>query len=326
MNKCIVVFSGYNQRAVLAFLRTLEANRLPYTIIAKSNSDSIFQTDYKNKVGYVRKSIPLVLDDLLNSVDIIKKEIEADEYVIAPSTEALNRFLLQNRTEFENRGFVVPIVKEDLYQLISNKQSFGILCNENNIIIPDEVDFGDNFICPCVAKPKKYFSAFTGEILSPIIIQNSFDFNAFVEKYSTKDFYLQEFVKGESYYLLYYFHRNGKIFKYSQKNLVQQPEGKSIIAAASSNFHHSSESNKYELLFKSLNFFGFIMVEIKKQGDKNYMIEANPRFWGPSQLFVDGDMNFFEAFHDFGVLKYYQNFLNKIKKLNISGLAVLLKP
>jgi hypothetical protein len=45
------------------------------------------------------------------------------------------------------------------------------------------------------------------------------------------------------------------------------------------------------------------MVELKTNKDKNYMIEANPRFWGPSQLFVDADMNFFEAFlHDYGFI------------------------
>jgi hypothetical protein len=33
------------------------------------------------------------------------------------------------------------------------------------------------------------------------------------------------------------------------------------------------------------------------------MIEANPRFWGPSQLFVDSGMNLFEAFlHDYGFI------------------------
>ena len=35
------------------------------------------------------------------------------------------------------------------------------------------------------------------------------------------------------------------------------------------------------------------------------MIEANPRFWGPSQLFVDAGMNFYEAFlHDYGFIDH----------------------
>ena len=38
------------------------------------------------------------------------------------------------------------------------------------------------------------------------------------------------------------------------------------------------------------------MVEVKHLSNKNYMIEANPRFWGPSQLFVDAGINLFEAF------------------------------
>jgi hypothetical protein len=38
------------------------------------------------------------------------------------------------------------------------------------------------------------------------------------------------------------------------------------------------------------------MVEVKEYKGRYYMIESNPRFWGPSQLFVDAKVNFFEAF------------------------------
>ncbi len=38
------------------------------------------------------------------------------------------------------------------------------------------------------------------------------------------------------------------------------------------------------------------MVEIKKYKNEYYMIEANPRLWGPSQLFVDANIPIFENF------------------------------
>jgi hypothetical protein len=95
------------------------------------------------------------------------------------------------------------------------------------------------------------------------------------------------------------------IYKFSQENIVQQPDGKSMVAAVSSDLHNTIESKKYEELFKSLQFFGLVMVEVKQRDGINYMIEANPRFWGPSQLFVDAGVNFFEALlYDFEVLDH----------------------
>ena len=86
--------------------------------------------------------------------------------------------------------------------------------------------------------------------------------------------------------------------------MIQQPEGKSIVAAVSSDLHDSTEALKYEKLFKSINFHGLVMVEVRGVDNDFYMIEANPRFWGPSQLFVDAGMNLFEAFlNDYDVLE-----------------------
>ncbi len=79
LNKVIIIFSGFNQRAIIAFLRTLEANKLQYAIIAKSNTDTIFLTNYKDKVIAVRKSVPLVLGDLLKSISVVKNKIKANE-------------------------------------------------------------------------------------------------------------------------------------------------------------------------------------------------------------------------------------------------------
>jgi len=309
MNTLSIVFSGFNQRAVIAYLRTLEANDLPYAIIAKSNKDTIFLTEYKGSVVKTRKSVPLVLDDLIASIAAVKKKITADRYLIIPSAEALNRFLLENRSEFKKLKCIIPLVHKDLYEQISNKYSFSRLCEQHDIQIPQEFSIEDKFIFPCVAKPKKYFSSTTGESLYPIIIKNKSEFNAFEKKYSRKDFYFQEYIAGKSLYLLYYVHRSGKIYSFSQKNIAQQSGGKSIVAAVSSTFHCSDESKKYKNLFRDLDFYGLVMIEVKQRKKVNYMIEANPRLWGPSQLFVDSGVNLFLALlHDFKVLSSVSKF------------------
>ncbi|MBM7704473.1 hypothetical protein [Metabacillus iocasae] len=327
--KCVIVFSGFNQRAVISCLRTLHKNNIDYAIIAKSEEDRIFLTDYKNEVRAIRQSIQLNKEDLIESIKEVQRKKNADKYIIAPSTEALNRFLLQNRAEFEENRCIIPLVNEDLYELISDKYSFGHLCSKNNILVPKEVNLKKGLLYPLVAKPKHYLSMKNKEVLSPIIINNSFELENFLKKYEKKEFYFQEFINGRSFYLLYYFHRDGTIFKFSQENLVQQPGGKSMVAAISSDFHNTSESRKYENLFKMVHFFGFVMIEVKGDNNKFYMIEANPRFWGPSQLFVDANINFFEAFfHDFGLIESLGKFTDpseKIKYFWFGGLGEILR-
>ena len=91
--------------------------------------------------------------------------------------------------------------------------------------------------------------------------------------------------------------------KFSQENFIQQSEGKSILAAKSSDFHLTDYSSMYEGLFKKLKYRGLVMIEVKVNDRNLLMIEANPRFWGPSQLFVDANINFFNAMlYDYGLL------------------------
>ena len=130
--KCIIIFSGYNQRAVVSFLRTLEKNEVIYAIIAKQN-DSINNTKYKDKILSVRKFFELKLDDIIESIKLVQKNIISEEYIIAPSTEALNRFILENKSDFEKLNCTIPLVEKGLYNLVSDKFSFGELCKSNLI-------------------------------------------------------------------------------------------------------------------------------------------------------------------------------------------------
>ncbi|MCU9814803.1 DUF1698 domain-containing protein [Paraclostridium sp. AKS73] len=83
---------------------------------------------------------------------------------------------------------------------------------------------------------------------------------------------------------------------FSQKNILQQDLGKSIIAAEVSGIHKEKINGDFIDLFKDVEYKGLIMVEIKKYKNEYYMIEANPRLWGPSQLFVDANIPIFENF------------------------------
>lgn len=303
MSKAVLVFSGFNQRAVIAFLRTLEKYDVPYAIIASSEKDTIFLSSYKDKVLAVRNKIELDLEDLNDTIHQVQSKIPNTKLVIAPSTEALNRFILNHREVFEVLDCEIPLVSEQLYTKISDKKTFAELCTKNRVQVPQEFYNLSLAKIPFVAKPKTYVSS-DGIVNTPQLITKEFEKYSFQEKHNPDDFFYQEYISGRSLYLLYYFYKDRGLEKFSQENFIQQPGGKSILAAESSGFHNKGESLLYEELFKSVNFTGLVMVEVKEQKGLYYMIEANPRFWGPSQLFVDAESNFFAAFlFDAGLLQ-----------------------
>ena len=301
----ILIFSGYNQRAVIAFLRTLKNNKISsYGIIASSGADTILKTEYASKVIYIRKNKQLSLKEICMVIDAQRRTKNIDNFFIVPSTEALNRFLLEYRQVLEKYECIIPLVEKKLYESISDKETFCEVCKEYDLCVPELTKFGVKYKNPIVAKPKKYFAS-DGKVYSPIIIKNEKDFKEFRDICNQSDFMYQEYINGESYYLLYYFTRDGKAYRFSQKNYMQQNGGKSILAAVSDDLHlRSNIVDKYEKMFLKIGFYGFVMVEVREQKDKYTMIEANPRFWGPSQLFCDAGYNLFEFFlQEYGFLQ-----------------------
>lgn len=302
-SRIVIILSGYNQRAIIAFLRTLQKNEVAYAIIARDKNDPILKTNYSEKNVFVRKNKELDLTEIISIIKLIYAKTGFKKSIFSPSTESLNRFLIKNRRSFNDENCIIPLVKKNLYEAISDKYAFGKLCHKNKIQIPKEYTETKNITLPCVAKPIQYLASKSKQVFSPVILFNKKDLKKFKDSFNASEFYFQEFVSGKSFYLLYYFYKNGTFTKFSQENIIQQPEGKSIVTAISSDFHLSKESKKYETLFKNMKFHGLVMVEIKQDGKNNYMIEANPRFWGPSQLFVDSNVNLFEAFlFDYGII------------------------
>jgi predicted ATP-grasp superfamily ATP-dependent carboligase/SAM-dependent methyltransferase len=297
MNKGVLIISGYNQRAIISFCRFACENSIKFYIVAKDNTDTILVSDYKEYVIATRNNTSLSLKDFEEWAKIIDKE----HLLILPSTEYLNRFVLKNRMTLEKDGYVIPLCEEQLYNIISNKYSFGQLCKEHEIDIPLEYNTPTKY--PCVVKPKTY-SNFSGLILKPEILYSDYQFKQFLTHNKIEDFYFQEFIPGKSVYLLFYFSLDGSVASFSQENLIQQDIGLSIIAARSAAYHLTDGALKYKKLFSDLQFHGLVMVEIRLHDNKYYMIEANPRLWGPSQLILDAGMDIFHRFMaDYGLMK-----------------------
>lgn len=296
MSESFLIFSGYNQRAVIAFCRVATACDVPFYIIAKSKDDTIFRTRYRCNVHAVRNEKPLTIEDVDRCIDETKNITGFASFVILPSSEFLNRFFLDNRFYYDKKGCTIPLVDKDLYLLVSDKLSFGRLCMKYNIAVPPEYRSFESALLPFVAKPISYFSAKSGKALAPVLIYSENDKVAFLDEMDKDDFYYQAFVDGSSYYLLYYISSDNDTVSFSQKNLVQQAEGKSMIYAIGADLHLEQLSENYIKMLKNIGFEGLIMIELRKSDDNYIMIEANPRLWGPSQLFVDACVPIFEKF------------------------------
>ncbi len=296
MNTGIVAFTGYNTRAVVAFCRFLKARGLRAHLIAKDETDPIFLTDFGDWVFLVRESLELKISKSLEYFSAIKKAFSYASLLVLPTSEYLNRFFLAHRPEIRLAGVDMPLVDIELYRKISDKYAFRTICQHSGLVVPKAMPEGDKYF-PVVAKKSCYESG-SGVRAKPYLIFNNADYQAFCNDEPGGDFYFEEYVDGESHYLLYHISKNGPIVSYSQQNLIQQGEGRSIIAARASNAHACAVGEQYAGLLVSLGFHGLIMIEIRKSEDQYYMIEANPRFWGPLQFIADNCPAMLEQFLD----------------------------
>lgn len=284
--EAFLVFSGFNQRAVIALCRQLTLMKIQFYIVAVNKNDAVYFSTYSKNIRGVRSQDALDLNEIKEIISSIKNETGSETLTIAPSSEYLNHFLLKNRKELEAIGCRIPLVEKELYDLITNKYSFSCLCREFGISIPAPIEFENKFSFPFVAKPKKNINE-SGKSLYPYIITNDSDIIRFLKTENKGDFYFEEFIQGESYYLLLHLGKNKTVASYSQKNILQQAEGKSIILAEPSEIHTCNNAVKIIEMLQKMSFYGLIMIEVRKVENELCVIEANPRLWGPLQLLSD---------------------------------------
>lgn len=304
MNKGILILSGYNIRAIVAFCRWAKCRNLPFHLIARGRSDPIFLTAFADSVFLARENESLEPEEFCTWIDRIRRQYSYQEILVLPSTEFLNRFLLRNRAVIEMAGGLVPLVDTQLYERISDKYSFGKACFDFGIPIPQEYQIpprSGHF----VAKPRNY-EAIDKRQLKPYLIHNTADLAVFHQQEDEADYYFQEYIEGNSVYLLACIPRSGNPVLFSQENLLQQANGGSVILARRDDFYKQHGAVQYLELLAELNFHGLIMIEVRfhKDTQQHFMIEANPRLWGPSQLVVDNNIDIFGAMlrdHGFNV-------------------------
>ncbi len=289
--KKFLLFSGYNNRAVITICRTLEKLNVDYCIIANGENGFLSKSIYKDKIFHSLANQRLDINEVSQVLEKIKLNYNIKTVIILPTTEYLNRFLLKHRLLLETQGGCeIPLVDQSTYEQISDKESFALLCDRFNIHIPKTYLLNEKTPLPFVAKPKKEFNK-ENKRTYPYLIFSKEDISNFLKLQNIEDYYFQEFIGGNSVYLLFYFYKDGSYKLMVQQNGGQQPNGKSIFFAWSRLPDNRMQIDKFVELFKSVSYQGLVMVELKG-GDKHYcMIEANPRAWGPIQLTSDSHFN-----------------------------------
>ncbi len=293
-----ILFSGSNDRAVLALCRGFSRYHIPFALIGRRNTDLLDRSVYAPHFLSRRTHGKVALEQIVGAVAEARSLYGDRPWVLCPTSEYLNLHLLDLREDLSRHGIELSLCQKDLYHRLTNKATFRDFCASNRLDTPTLYVKDDpaTLTLPFVAKPRVNLTA-TGEILYPHLVLSEHDRRELLGRHRMDDYYFEEFVIGESWYLLYYVGRNGAFVTGVQRNILQQGRGKSIVLASSSKAFDPTVVAKYGNALASTGYAGWLMVEIKRTSEDRFVaIEANPRCWGPLQLTLDAGMGLFEAF------------------------------
>ena len=294
--RVFLVFSGGNDRAVLAFLRALSLCGQRALIVARTGTDRILRTRYRRDVVHVRETADLTLAIVQDCIGRARSKGSGEKLVILPSSEYFNHFLLQHRDRIEQLDCEIPLVNTAVYDLLTNKRSAAALFASAGVQIPAEVPTLDRMRLPLVAKPLRNVVP-GGGTQYPVLLRTAADADRFMSTFTVEDFFFQELVEGESLYLLVHMARDHeRVLLWSQRNLLQQPQGKSMLLAEPCGLHEQPIAARLVDVLRAARFSGLGMIEMIRDGDRLVFIEMNPRIWGPIQFCLDQGRPLLQAF------------------------------
>lgn len=276
----------------------MSRHTIPFGLIGRGKRDLLKRSVHAGNYLLDRTSETLHIEEVQAAAAKARSVHRVDEWVICPTSEYLNLVLFPMRERLAADGITVATCDEHLYGRLSEKAAFRSYCTELGVPPPRIVDATElqDITMPFVAKPKTNLSA-SGRILYPYLVRDARERDDFLREASKADYYVEEFVTGESWYLLYYIAADGTITQGAQRNLLQQGKGKSIVLARAQSYPDQPVADLFAERFRLDGYRGFIMVEVRRTGEgRAVTIEANPRCWGPLQLTLDANMGLVEAF------------------------------
>lgn len=296
MQKVLVLIE--NSRATIAELRSLKKiNDIEIHLAANKKvfSDKIRYRKYiKPDNYYTYNNIENIEVFLLN----LTKKI--GPFTLMPNGESVLRNIVKSKEQLIENGIKISLPNTETYQLFSDKYTFAQICNKFEIKTPTEtnidlIQFKQKF----VIKPK-FLSNDPGVLDIPLLIENEESFLKLKNlEIDLNKHFIQKLIEGPSYYYCAAYFQGKKKAWFVQKNLHQQPNGKSIIKAIP--YHLPPDLIKQiDSLMNNYDWDGVMMFELKECSDSGEMfaIECNPRFWGPLQLALDNGVDFVRTMVD----------------------------
>ena len=114
-----LLFSGHNERAVVALCRYFSRAELPFVIVSAGRDDAIRRTDYQSQVKLER--LDRTVDDaLLRAVGALAADMPGP-LVYCPTTEFINDFVLRRRAELAGCGLRVGLPERGVYERLTGK-------------------------------------------------------------------------------------------------------------------------------------------------------------------------------------------------------------
>lgn len=281
-----LLFSGHNDRAVVALCRFFHRHGLAFRIVAARPADAIFRTAWSEHVVFCRLDARLDLalfEAVVASAQLTLRP--GQRLVYCPTTEYMNQFVLDHLAQLKAAGLHSTLPAPDIYARLTSKlDSQGIMADLAGILPPLTLDWR-HVSAPCVLKPAANILDDCGAY--PKLCRTPAELEAALTGLDRSAWFAQAWVEGQSYYLCGYLARSGEAAWYWQENLLQQPGGKSIVLARTCDNPGVDAAALFAGLHR-LGYHGPFMAEIiRDAGGRLYYIEVNPRFWGPLQLALD---------------------------------------
>jgi hypothetical protein len=292
-----LIFAGSNDRAALALCRGFSQYGEDFGLIGRGVGDLLLSTKYASRFVSTRSSKSLALSDVFQAVAKARRRYGRRQWVICPTSEYLNRHLLDMREALLRGGVQLALCGADLYREVSDKARFRSYCLNAGLETPAALPRNEpeSQALPFVAKPAQNLGA-DDRILYPYLVRNERQRRQFLAERARASYYLEQFVTGESWYLLYYFDQQGRAWIGSQRNLLQQGQGKSVLLARAQRYPDSGVAERLAGRLRADGYRGFLMVEVRLSEHGSVILEANPRCWGPLQLTLDARMGLIEGF------------------------------
>lgn len=281
-----LILSGANERAIVAACRSLIADGVGFSIIARPLKDPLLRSHLRPHIVATREQDALNVDDLICTLQSVRDQLP-DRLLYLPASEALNRLVLSHRARLETEcRLEIPLPDLSVYEVLSDKARFNALAQRFGMALPPIVEAPRTAPLPLVAKPHTEFDPKTGLKLYPVLMLEEAQRTKFFQSEDPDAYFYQRYLDGRSHYYLFFFDRNGGCVALFQENIAQQPEGKSILVAQSCPCPSAEFLEQLTRCIRSTGFHGFCMVEAITVSERSYLIELNPRLWGPLSLAI----------------------------------------